>query len=35
LTAKGMDVRFTRIENSKIVRAVQLSLAKGSMPLRH
>ena len=35
LTPKGMDVRFTRIENSKIVRAVQLSLAKGDMPLRH
>ena len=35
LTRKGMDVHFTRIENSKIVRAVQLSLAKGEMPLRH
>jgi len=29
LTAKGMDVRFTRFENSRIVRAVQLSLLKG------
>ena len=29
LTAKGMDVRFTRFENSRIVRAVRLSLLKG------
>ncbi len=29
LTAKGMDVRFTRFENSRIVRAVHLSLLKG------
>ena len=29
LTAKGMDVRFTRFENSRIVRAVRLSLFKG------
>ena len=29
LTPKGMDVRFTRFENSRIVRAVQLSLLKG------
>ena len=35
LTAKGMDVRFTRIEDSRIVRAVQLSLEKGQMPMRH
>ena len=29
LTAKGMDVRFTRFENSRIVRAVRLHLLKG------
>ena len=29
LTAKGMDVRFTRFENSRIVRAVHLSLLRG------
>lgn len=29
LTAKGMDVRFTRFENSRIVRAVHLNLLKG------
>lgn len=29
LTALGMDVRFTRFENGRIVRAVQLSLLKG------
>lgn len=29
LTDKGMDVRFTRFENSQIVRAVKLSLLKG------
>lgn len=29
LTANGMDVRFTRFENSRIVRAVKLSLYKG------
>lgn len=29
LTAMGMDVRFTRFENSRIVRAVKLSLLKG------
>ncbi len=29
LTAKGLDVRFTRFENSRIVRAVQLNLLKG------
>ena len=29
LTAKGMDVRFTRFENSRIVRAVRLNLLKG------
>ncbi len=29
LTAKGMDVRFTRFENSRIVRAVKLNLFKG------
>jgi hypothetical protein len=29
LTAKGLDVRFTRFENSRIVRAVKLSLLKG------
>jgi hypothetical protein len=29
LTSKGMDVRFTRFENSRIVRAVQLNLLKG------
>src|SRR6185369_16388608 len=33
LTAKGMDVRFTRIEDAKVVRAVQLSLEKGPMPM--
>jgi hypothetical protein len=25
----GMDVRFTRFENGRIVRAVQLTLLKG------
>ena len=34
LTSKGMDVHFTRIENSKIVRAVELKLIKGDMPVR-
>lgn len=29
LTKQGMDVRFTRFENSRIVRAVKLSLLKG------
>jgi hypothetical protein len=29
LTAKGMDVRFTRFENSRIVRAVHLNLLRG------
>ena len=29
LTAKGMDVDFTRIENSKVVRSVKLNLLKG------
>lgn len=29
LTVKGMDVRFTRFENSRIVRAVRLNLFKG------
>jgi hypothetical protein len=29
LTEKGMDVRFTRFENSRIVRAIKLSLLKG------
>jgi hypothetical protein len=29
LTPKGMDVRFTRFENSRIVRAVKLNLIKG------
>lgn len=29
LTEKGMDVRFTRFENSRIVRAVRLNLLKG------
>jgi hypothetical protein len=29
LTDKGMDVRFTRFENSRVVRAVKLSLIKG------
>jgi hypothetical protein len=29
LTQKGMDVRFTRFENSRIVRAVHLNLLKG------
>lgn len=29
LTAMGMDVRFTRFENGRIVRAVQLNLLKG------
>jgi hypothetical protein len=34
LTPKGMDVHFTRIEDSKIVRAVELKLIKGDMPTR-
>jgi hypothetical protein len=34
LTAKGMDVHFTRIEDSKIVRAVDLKLLRGEMPMR-
>jgi hypothetical protein len=29
LTQKGMEVRFTRFENSRIVRAVHLNLLKG------
>ena len=29
LTEKGMDVRFTRFENSRIVRAVHLNLLRG------
>lgn len=29
LTKEGMDIRFTRFENSRIVRAVKLSLYKG------
>lgn len=29
LTKKGMEVRFTRFENSRIVRAVRLNLLKG------
>lgn len=29
LTKQGMDVRFTRFENSRIVRAVKLNLLKG------
>jgi len=29
LTAKGLDVHFTRFENSRIVRAVKLNLLKG------
>ena len=29
LTPQGMDVRFTRFENSRIVRAVKLNLFKG------
>jgi hypothetical protein len=29
LTEQGMDVRFTRFENSRIVRAVKLNLLKG------
>lgn len=29
LTDKGMDVRFTRFENSRIVRTVRLNLLKG------
>jgi hypothetical protein len=29
LTPKGMEVRFTRFENSRIVRAVRLNLIKG------
>lgn len=29
LTEKGMDVHFTRFENSRIVRAVRLNLLKG------
>jgi hypothetical protein len=34
LTRRGMDVHFTRIENSKIVREVELKLLKGEMPRR-
>jgi hypothetical protein len=34
LTPRGMDVHFTRIENSKIVRAVELKLLRGEMPMR-
>jgi len=34
LTPRGMDVHFTRIENSKLVRAVELKLLKGEMPMR-
>ncbi len=29
LTKQGMDVRFTRFENSRVVRAVKLQLLKG------
>jgi hypothetical protein len=29
LTPKGLDVHFTRIENSKIVRSIKLNLLKG------
>ena len=29
LTPKGMDVRFTRVENGKLVRSVKLNLLKG------
>jgi len=29
LTEKGLDVRFTRFENSRVVRAVKLNLIKG------
>jgi len=35
LTAKGLDVHFTRIEDSKVVRQVQLSLQKGPLPMRN
>jgi hypothetical protein len=34
LTRRGMDVHFTRIENGKVVRTVQLKLDKGRMPER-
>jgi hypothetical protein len=34
LTSRGMDVHFTRIENSKVVRAVELKLLRGEMPMR-
>jgi hypothetical protein len=34
LTAKGMDVRFTRFENSRIVRAVRLNLFKGPASIK-
>ena len=35
LTPTGMDVRFTRIENSRIVRAVELTLQKGPKAAGH
>ena len=34
LTPRGMDVHFTRIENSKIVRTAELKLLRGEMPMR-
>ncbi|MBI1212671.1 MAG: hypothetical protein GC190_14495 [Alphaproteobacteria bacterium] len=34
LTPKGMNVRFTRIENSKVVRQADLRLLRGEMPMR-
>lgn len=34
LTARGLDVRFTRIENSKVVRVAELKLLRGEMPMR-
>jgi hypothetical protein len=35
LTAKGLDVHFTRIEDAKIVREVNLKLEKGPLPMRN
>ena len=34
LTRRGMDVYFTRVEDGKIVRAVELKLDRGQMPQR-
>jgi hypothetical protein len=34
LTRRGMDVYFTRVEDGKVVRAVELKLERGQMPQR-